>query len=395
MKLLPVLSIALLYSADISAQQFDPAPYGLTDRISVIPLVSANLRYDDNIYDSEFDTTSSAIFLITPSVEFVTDDGINRYAGSYNLTSGIYDHDDNDNFVDHILALSAHTEFNAKQRMDLDFSFNNLHEARGTGLTESNATVFDEVLKYNEYNLRGYYQFGGLTSMMRVGGGSEYLYKSYQNFTEYTKFNNLNELTFFVDADYQLGSVTFLTLDLSHTNIRYAHLAQGDISSDNHDSRLLFGMKWEGLGKTTGTMKVGYQYKNFDSGEREDGATNMIDFGVTWKPVEYSSFTAHLKRTAEETDTVGDYIETLGGSMGWHHNWREGINSEVQYLYSNENYIGADREDDSNGLFISLSYDVRRWVSISVGYEFTKKDSNVSNISYDKNIFNLGITGAL
>jgi len=385
--IVPIVSVVVFNTASVYAQQFDPAPYELMDGFSVIPQVKATARYDDNIYSSKSAKTSSSIFLLTPSIQFGTDDGINRYGGSYTLNSGVYSNDADDNFVDHVLNLLAHTEFNAKQRVDFIFGFSNLHEDRGSGLTETSAFDFNEVLKYNDLTAQGYYQYGGLSSIMRVGGGVAYANKDYQNFTELTEQSDVSGLRFYTDADYQVGSVTFLTFDLSTTTMDYMN----DTTRNNQDTRALIGLKWQGLGKTTGLMEVGYQSKDFNSSTRDDSSAITTDLGVVWEPVQYSSLSANLTYAAEDSNTVGDYIEKLGGSIDWQHNWNEDIYSSMQYLYTNENYVGAARKDDTTNLLMSVNYDFSRWMRFSVSYDFTTKDSNASDISYDKNAINLGI----
>lgn len=395
MKLIPLVAIATLSATTVNAENFEPAPYEVTDGFAIIPQLEASVRYDDNIYNDEFDTTSSSIYLLKPSFKFGTDDGINQYGGLYELTSATYSNGSDDNYLDHRLALLAHTEYSAKHRTDFKLGFSNLHEDRGSGLTETDSTIIDEPLKYNELTARGYYQFGGLTSIMRIGGGIAYANKTYKNFTDESKYSDVNGLRFFADADYQFGSVTFLTFDLSTTDKQYDHLRTGADSRDNQDTIALVGMKWEGLGKTTGTMKVGAQYKTFDSSNRESFTGVNADLGITWEPVQYSSFTVHVRRNAEDTDTVGDYIETLGSSIEWKHEWTDRFYSTAQYIYSNEDYIGADREDNTNNAALYLNYDFTRWMKVTAGYELTNKDSNADDISYDKNAVTLDVVVSL
>jgi len=395
MRLLPVVSIATLSISSASAENFEPAPYNLSDGFSIVPQVTSTVRYDDNIYKDEDNETSSSIFIITPSFSFGTDDGINQYGGTYQLTSAAYANSSKDNFIDQELSLLAHTEYSAKHRTDFAFGIANLHEDRGSGITEGSANTYDEPLKYNEYTARGYYQFGGLNSIMRIGGGAQYANKTYKNFTDDTQFNDVNGLKFFTDADYQISDITFLTLDLYTTDIQYDHLEAGTESSDNRDTRSYLGFKWEGLSKTTGTMKAGYQYKSFESDERETFSGYTVDLGITWQPVEHSSFTAHINRSAEDSDTIGDYIEELGASIVWEHEWNEQLSTDVEYLFNNDDYVGAIRNDDIHSALFYLNYDFTRWLRITAGYEFTSKDSNTANISYDKNAVNLGVVVSL
>jgi len=395
MKFSPILIVSPLLAFNVLAERFDPAPIKLTDGFSIIPKVTTTARYDDNIYNETTDTSSSSIFILKPSIKFGVDDGINRYGGIYELISGTYSNGSDDNYLDQSLVLFAHTEYTDKHRTDFKFGFNNEHEDRGSGISEGNSSAIDKPLKYNELTARGYYQYGGINALMRVGGGVDFKNKTYQNFTSETKYNDVNELKFFVDADYQIASVTFLTFDLYTTDIQYQHLRAGSVSSDNIDSRALIGFKWRGFGKTTATVKGGYQYKTFDSSERESFSGNTVDIGLTWKPIEYSSFSAHFIRDAKETDTVGDYIRELASSIEWRHYWTEDFDSKLQFIYTDEDYIGFSRTDKTKNLVLDLSYDLTRWMQVKASYELTKQNSTDADISYDKNAVNLGVVIAL
>lgn len=395
MKCLPLLSLTVLSVSSVCAEKFEPAPYPLTDGFAIIPEVEVNYRYDDNIYYEESNTTSSSIYLLKPSFKFGTDDGINQYGGLYQLTSATYSNGSEDNYIDHSLSLLAHTEYSEKHRTDFKLSFENLHEDRGSAFTEINSTAYDEPLKYNQLGGRAYFQYGGLTSLMRLGGGIAYADKSYQNFTDDTQFSDSNALRAFVDADYQLASVTFLTVDLLTTGVNYDHISSGTETKDNRDSRFLVGFRWEGLGKTTGTMKVGYQYKTFDSDSRDTFSGSNVDLGLVWKPVEYSSFTVHINRSAEDSDNVGDYLDSFSASLEWKHDWTEYFSSNIISIYTEDDYVGVGRNDDTFSSSVYLNYDLTRWLQVKAGYEYTTKDSNTNDVSYDKNAFNLGFVVAL
>lgn len=390
-----VLALSSVFAINAFADGFDPAPLYITDGFTVTPQVATSVRYDDNIYNESSDTTSSSVVILTPSIKFGIDDGINRYGGSYKLTSGTYSNDSDDNYLDHNLVLSAHTEYSDKHRTDFRFSFANVHEDRGSGLSEGNSSALSEPFKYNNLNAKGYYQYGGVTSLMRVGGGVAFNKKTYQNFTAVTKYDDVSQLDFFADTDYQIGEVTFLTFDVYMANIQYDNLNVGESTRDNIDSRALIGFKWKGFGKTTATAKVGYQYKTFDADEREKFSGNTFQLGVTWKPVEYSSFAAQFSRIAEDSDTVGDYIVEITSSLEWEHYWTEDFNSNLEFIYTDEDYISFARTDKTKDLVLSLNYDLTRWIKIKASYQLTDKNSTQTDISYDKNAVNLGVVLAL
>ena len=392
---IPITMVITMGITPAIAQIYDPAPVDVTDGFAFIPDVESVVRYDDNIYRDESNKTSSSIFLVTPSIKFGTDDGVNQYGGTYQLTSASYSESSNNNYVDHRLKLLAHTEYTSKHRTDFSLGFNNLHEDKGDGLSESiDPSTFSEVIKYNESTARGYYQYGGLTSLMRIGGGVAYNNKSFQNYSDFTKYNDYASLKYFADSDYQVGDVTYLTVDVASTDTTYKDLKVNNESRDSRDNRALIGVKWEGLSKTTGIFKAGYQHKSFDS-NRKSFSGSTFDLGIVWQALQHSSFTAHAIRSAEDSDNVGDYIEELTASLGWKHDWSEKFNSNLQAIYIDENYIGATREDDTTRATIDFNYDFTRWLRMTAGYEFSTKNSTAKDISYDKNVVNLGVSISL
>ncbi|MCG6200436.1 outer membrane beta-barrel protein [Psychromonas antarctica] len=397
MKLISIASVAIFASTNVQAEIFSPAPVNVTNGFAIIPQLESSVRYDDNIYNSEQDALSSTIYVIKPSFKFGTDDGINRYGGQYTLESGTYSRNSDDNYVDHNLAFLAHTEFTNKHRLDFKAGFRNTHEARGTHLTELNPAGSAEPLKFNTYLTSAYYQYGSQFAKMRVGAGIAFDTLKYQNSNaaDTTKYSDFSALRLLIDSDYQIATITYLTTELNRADITYAHKAPTEASRDNIDTRFLAGLRWEGLAKTTGRVKVGYQFKKFADSGREKFSGSNVDFSVAWQPLLRSTFELHLTRAGEDSDTIGDYVDILGSALSWKHNWTDRIHSNAVVSYSTVDYASVTREDDVVNMAVVINYEFTRWLKVTAGYEFTNKNSNVTDISYDKNLANLGIVIAL
>ena len=68
------------------------------------------------------------------------------------------------------------------------------------------------------------------------------------------------------------------------------------------------------------------------------------------------------------------------------------MRSTASYTWGTDRYEGqtvsADvREDDLVRFKTSLFYQFRRWMNIEVGYIYDQRDSNRTNIEYDRNQF--------
>lgn len=395
MRFLIVLSLFSISSA--LAAPFQPA------RVSKIfvPQVTATVEYDDNIYTEETDTVSSFIYYLSPAIAFTIEKADDRYGGEYILTSSFYtstngkmDEGDDDR-VDHRLSLFAHNELASRHRTDLNFDYDNLHDRRGSELTDGNPYLFLTPIDYNERTARFHYQFGGRNAKMRIGGGLRYYDKTYASYTDYTKYSDLDEVTLSADADYQIGNVTFLTFDVLTTQVSYKHRFANNLLRDNQDSRALVGLTWRGVSKINGRARVGYQYKTFDELEGSDFNGNTVDLRVNFRPKQRATYFINLSRVAEDDTSSerADYINNVTGSLGWGHNWTDKIDSNIQFEYSREDYIGAvrDREDRTTTLNAYLLYGFSRWLNLSAGFEHSSSSSNVSNFDYDRNIFTLSL----
>lgn len=398
MKHLPALSIIALSISSAHAQYFEPAPFYLTDGFSIIPQVSGVWLYDDNIFNDEANGLGSSVQIITPHITFGSDDGINQYGGEYELRAANYTKSSDDNYIDHVLMLQAHHEFTMRHRTDINVGFSNIHEDRGTELTEADPDFYNEPLKYNEYLGQAYYQYGAMTSSMRIGVGIAYADKRYTNFKSSVKYSDLAGLKFYSDLEYQLGSVTFATLDLYVTDFSYRHLDPTSASRDNVDTNLLVGLKWEGLAKTTGVLKAGYQDKNFSVASRDDTSDLKLDLEVTWNPLEYSTFITDISYGVDDSTTIGDYDQYYGITLDWEHYWTERLNTTAGFLYRNDEFNNSatdNRKDDTYYYTLGVNYEFARWLKVAVGYEFTDKQSNANQISYDKGVTYFTVVASL
>lgn len=393
MKFLIVLSLSIFSISNVIAARFEPA----TVRNIFVPQFTSIVQYDDNIYTSEFGTVSSFIYYLIPSIAFTIEDGSNRYGGEYILTSSFYSSgrsevdNETDDMTDHEFSLFANNEFTSKHRTNINFGYDNLHEKRGEGLTEGNPFRFSTPIDYDQLTTRFHYQFGGRNAKMRLGAGLSYSDKEYKKFTDITKYRDLDRVTFSADTDYQIGDVTYLTFDIFTVDISYKHHRDGELVKDNQDSRALVGLTWRGASTINGRTRLGYQYKTFDGEGRADFNGSTVDLDINWQPKQRAIYSVTLSRVAEDSDTVGDYINKLTGSFGWSHQWTSKFDSNLQFEYSNEDYIGADREDKITNITANLVYGFSRWLNLSAGYEHSVNSSNVANIGYDQNIFTLSL----
>ena len=411
MKFIIALSLSVFSISNVFAEPFEPAKvFNIFE-----PQLTTIVQYDDNIYTDDSAVASSFIYYLKPSVAFTIEKGTNRYGGGYIITSSVYSENADDNMIDHEFSLFAENEFTSRHRTKVNFNYDNLHIRRGSGLTNGDPFIHPNPIDYGQLNTRFYYQFGGRYAKMRIGTGVAYYDKKHNFYANNpnlsTKFYDFDKVTFSADADYQWGDVTFLTFDISTADISYKHLKIDDESSsidepsyepsyepskDNRDSKVLVGVTWRGSDIINGRARFGYQYKTFGAAGRDDFHNGTVDLMINWIPKQRDIYSFILSRAAEDpgTSEVGvDYIEDFTASVAWQHQWTHKIDSNMQFEYSNEDYIGSDRKEKTTNINAELIYGFSRWLNLSAGLEHLVNSSNTDG--YDQNIFTLTLKASL
>ncbi len=395
MKFIITLSLGVFTISNALAAPFQPAKvFNIFE-----PQLTTIVQYDDNIYTEESATVSSFIYYLKPSIAFTIEDGANRYGGEYTLTSSIYSDNqganDNDDMTDHEFSLFTYNEFTSKHRTDLYFAYDKLHERRGSGFTDGRPLRFSTPIEYDQEIAHFHYQFGGRYAKMRIGAGVSYYDKKYKSYTQLTRDNDFDKVTYSADADYQIGDVTFLTFDISTADISYKNLSD----KDNRETQALVGLTWRGSSLINGRASIGYQYKTFDDAARDDFQGNTVDLRINWLPKPRDIYSITLRRAAEDYGSIGDqtvdYIKNFTGAVGWQHQWTNKFDSNIQFAYTNEDYIGADREDKTTNINAELIYGFSRWLNLSAGVQHLVSSSNINNYDYDQNIFTLTLRAGL
>ena len=374
------------------AHAIEPAGINTESGILITPLLQTGLKYDDNIFSQSQDEKGSTILTIDPTVNFLLDDGINSYSVDVGLNSGTFFSSSDDNYLDGFLGFDIHLEPSSMSRFDLSASANWTTEARGTGITEGLGEAVTEPLTYRDQVVTGTYEFGALSTNAKMAFDAKYYNKEYTNFENNTKYRNYDSFLFGTTFSYNTGAATDVFVEVNKDAIRYDHIEPQQSTRSSDDYRALVGIKWEATALTTGSVKLGYQNKDFEARNRENFSGLSWDAGVTWQPLTYTSFNFSTKRAAKDPNVEGSYINESVHSVAWNHEWATRLNTSVSASYVKEDYSGVSRKDDTTTLSAQANYVLQRWVDVSVYVDITDKDSTRDNIYFDKNLVGVNFT---
>jgi hypothetical protein len=163
-------------------------------------------------------------------------------------------------------------------------------------------------------------------------------------------------------------------------------------SLDSTEYLYRIGVTWETTAITTGVIKIGYLTKKFDDNARSDFSGPSWEVDIRWSPRTYSHFDLRSARETDESNSLLiDYIEREWITLGWTHEWSEAWATSLTAGYRAENYVGTVREQDRTGIGLTVTYQMRRWLSWYLGAESATQDSTVDVFAFDQNIYMIGV----
>lgn len=155
------------------------------------------------------------------------------------------------------------------------------------------------------------------------------------------------------------------------------------------------GVEWEATAKTSGLIRIGELDKEFDSSARTDDDLNIWEVGLTWSPRTYSHFILNASKEPQESNGTGSFIESQNTTLTWMHSWSEQMTSMVTIGDGEDEYSQSLREDDRQSIAVSVSYDLRRWATLSANYSYTERESNNPLFDFEKNVVTVSVDMSL
>jgi hypothetical protein len=180
-----------------------------------------------------------------------------------------------------------------------------------------------------------------------------------------------------------------------------AEVRQSDISyelstvpASGRERRYYGGVSWEATAATTGTLKLGRLEREFDSGRPKFTGSSWEGL-ITWAPRTYSTFDFYTSRQTNESTGLGNFILSDIYGATWNHAWSSVLSTAVILRGQRDDYQGFDRNDKTGTLGVKVGYRFRRWLTVGAEYNHTRRDSNVNQFDYDRNLYLLTATASM
>lgn len=356
------------------AADFDAAGFTIT------PTLNASIGYDDNITTTPSNELSANVYKLAPELKAKTEFG--DFVGldlNTKAEKGVYSGQSFNNYYDYSFGTGLGFRLSSKQSLALNYDFSRSHDPAGS----PTAVAVNAIEKYRTNSGTLAYKFGNKDSVARLefavsGEGKRYKEQasSGKNFDsekiDATVFVGVAPRTeVFVQAI--AGEYDFITVN----------------ALDNDDTQAYLGVKWEATAKTTGSVKIGKQEKDYTqrTPKLEQDET-VWEAGVKWEPRSYSAFTLDLSRSVgngngtTNTALTENAVDRTTTAIGWEHKWSDDVKTTTAASLNNEEYLGGTRngiEADILAFNAGLEFKVERNFTLHMNYSYTDKEAENAN----------------
>lgn len=379
-----------MLAGNVVAREYDEdevSGIGLGSALRLQPSLATELFFTDNRFRSESNEESETGLRFDPSLVL----SYTPLAGTYNLGyKGSIDPIVEDSYNDREIFLNADLRPLTRHRFELDAKHKHDHDELGLDRREGGVDPDSFGLdKWNEFSIGAQYTFGAPDARINLSARGDAVNREYttnESGPFGTRFFDRRSWSAGGGATYRLGSKTQLVLDLDHKEFRYD--VDSDPSFDSTLARTLVGVRWLAMGKTTGEVLIGYFDQDFNSAQRKD--VDGVDWRaqVIWGPVTQTQLTFTTGRLVRETHLFGvSFINQELYRFQWRQDWTSRLYSNVGGAFYQTEFEGTARDDDSTGFNATLFYELSRRITATAGFNITNRDSSMSSLDYDRNVY--------
>jgi polysaccharide biosynthesis protein VpsM len=260
----------------------------------------------------------------------------------------------------------------------LEDHYESSHEEREAGVVLSpgqqgryNSNSFGVALLYETRN------------RLLLSGGYSHFFTKYSS--RLNDFRNREDDGLFASLTYRLSPrISFMT-EYRFFDITYDKA--GALDSSEH--YILGGVSWDFTAKTKGTLKAGYAVKDFSNSPEiyeHFSVEGQLDYRFTPKTL----IAANVYRKTSETNLSGmAFSVTDGLDLRLQHLLNPKITTTAGFVFLHDQYKNLQLADtvtaDTYQWSLAVQYAFRTWLKGNLGYAFTRKNSSLRELEYDRN----------
>lgn len=350
-----------------------------TGDLEVHPYLWLTEAYTDNVFNSNTDVQSDFYTVITPGIRLILPMVQKRYHLDLQAQADftLYNKFSSQNSQSYM----AMGKFDGQLPSGIKFNvyevFRRSFDPPGVNLNPGIEYFYENALSASLG-----YDFSNRFNA-RVDYTNHYL--NYDN--DLLNYRNESDNTVAAYLFYRIMPKTSLFVEYQYAKFNYNSSAL----VNNSENYLYGGITWDITAKSTGRIQAGYETKQYEDSSL--GKYNHLAFDVSidhnFDPKNSLKLLASMR--PHETNMQGTlFYITTGFLAQYYHRITGKITARGDVGYGQDKYYGGvPRTDDTWQAAIWLFYQIKKWVRIELGYNYTNRNSTIDEFSYKNNTFYL------
>jgi polysaccharide biosynthesis protein VpsM len=400
------VTLLLLMGFQARAQVFSPEAGNIKiGDLQIHPSMQVRTDYSTNVYQSYGGLPASSGFItaLTPALKFLLPVAQHQFFAEYKADFNLYSVDSETNYIQQRVGGGAKLKFGGNLDLSMTYYYTGSEIPRlAKSQFGNNLNGFNlDSRPYNQNDFKGLIGWS-FADRWRVEGLYNFFNTRYKNEIDFN--SNYESPSYGGKVYYRFTSKVSSFGEYTYSVITYPY----DPVYDNRTQFAYLGLAFDPSAKLRGELKVGYETKKYErsiQGRADNPSGTAIDVNLTRLFSDYTALKLLLnRRIAEDLTTNAPYTENKVG-LELKHFWsrNEKVSGTLRGGYSTLRFEGQTedidgslkyREDQRWEFGAGLGYDFRRWLTISLGYQYINNASNFINYDFRESRLFLNILAA-
>jgi len=361
------------------------------------PSLEVRETYSSNTYQNYGGLPSDPGFIttVTPGIKLLLPVSRHEFFVEYLADFNIYSVDSNTNYVQQKVGGGA--KFNFARGLDASLNYyfldSEFPQRAATGQTVPG--VPEDYFRARPYNQNDFKSLIGwsFADRWRIEGFFNFFNYRYKNSIDF--INNYDQPIYGGRIFYRLSPKISVLGEYNYQPITYPD----DRIYNNTNQFMYLGVAFDPTARLNGTLKIGYEDKNYDQtlpGNNSNFKGTAIDGNLVYKLNTASNLRLLLNRAINDDQTTNaPYTQNKVG-LEWRNYWSRNekaswtLKGGYGTLAFDAPTVDVDgslktRDDQRWEFGVGLGYDLRRWLTMSLGYDYVNNNSNFIDYNYREN----------
>lgn len=362
----------------------------------IFPGAMITESFDDNIFSGSTGTVDDLITKISPRIRIDSDWRNHELKIFGDADIALHADRSSENYEDFRLGGLARLDILRDARVTAGLVFNDLHESRGS----PDDVDGNEPTEYD--TLEATLGIAGRRNRISLSVRGKLTRLDYDDATDATGVidnddRDRERYDFVIRAGYEIAPEYegFVRASLSDTDYDDALDSDG-VNRDSDGIEIVAGARIDVTAVLFGDVFAGFITRDFDDAslKKIDGATAGVD--LTWNPTKLTTVKFGVARSIAETtlNAASGYFQT-DFDVSVDHELLRSLVLSARAGLSLQKYEGVSRDDENVAIGVSGKYLLSRNFYISLGYEYSQRESDAAGQDYDKNVVMLRLEAQL